>query len=214
MKVIRAVIWTLIMLVLLSGIGTSLNLILHPHPPRQAWKQTAETTWTDRDERSHLIRASRAGSRSAVVSASTTTTLPQTITPPTTLRKPRPPQPTTTVQNTEQLTSAENPPGEISSNYDTCLAAAASVKGAKVAPNVARWTHLVEKYFPNEIYKTCRVMACESGGNPGAVGPRQPNGTYPHGLMQILSGPFDPEENVALAASMRARRGWQPWACK
>lgn len=71
----------------------------------------------------------------------------------------------------------------------------------------------MEKYFPNEIYKTCGVMACESSGDPNAIGPRQPDGSYPHGLMQILNGPFDPEENMALAASMRARRGWQPWAC-
>lgn len=221
MRVLRIVLAMLIIGGLLSAIEISSNKTKRKS---EMTSVVLRPTKADLNERLVRPKASRASSeRSAVVSADTTTfkdtlewslaTVPETTT--TTMR--RPPKRMTTVRNTAPPTtatieqSAENPPGD---NYGTCLAAAASVKGNKIAPNVARWTHLVEQYFPNEIYKTCRVMACESGGNPGAVGPRQPNGTYPQGLMQILSGPFDPEANMALAASMRAKRGWQPWACK
>lgn len=222
MKMLRVVSAMLIIGGMLFVIGTSSKQTPPKTPEHRLRTIDQKQKWLDIEER-RLIRqrVSRASSeRSAIASAATSTTQTSTsiqtpvVKSPRTTVKPRSPKPTTTVQNTEQHTSPENPPGENSSNYDACFAAAASVKGAKVAPNVARWTYLVEQYFPAEIYKTCRVMACESSGNPGAVGPRQPNGTYPHGLMQILDGPFDPEANMALAASMRAKRGWQPWACK
>ena len=137
----------------------------------------------------------------------TTTTIPPRTTKQKATRDYKRPDP-----STEPIHIAPAPTS--SDAYSTCLAAAASVKGSKTAPNVARWSDLVVRFFPGEITKTCRVMACESSGNPGAVGPRQPNGSYPQGLMQILGGPFDPEANLRLAASMRASRGWAPWACK
>lgn len=191
---------------------------------------------SDLEERSHLKRVSRAYSeRSAVVPASTTTTQPPTSTTPPSLPHPettvrsKATVSTTTTEATTTTTEApivtEAPPSEPEApaeeqeevqpkpdNYQICYNAAASRKGNKIAPNVARWTDLVTKYFPGEVSKTCGVMACESSGNPNATGPRQPNGSYPKGLMQILNGPYDPEANLKLAASMRASRGWQPWS--
>lgn len=181
-------------------------------PTEKTWTNSAGTKWTDREERSHLQRVSRASSRSVIASASTTTTV-QMPSPSTTERRYK--HPTTTVPSPDTVldNTQENSPGGISTEaYRICFGAAASVKGAKVAPNIARWIDLVVRFFPNEVAKTCRTMACESGGYPNAVGPRQPNGSYPQGLMQILGGPFDPEANLQLAAAMRAQRGWQPWS--
>ena len=51
---------------------------------------------------------------------------------------------------------------------------------------------------------------CESGGDPNAYNAR----SGATGLFQILNGPRDPAENVALAFRMWQSRGWQPWrAC-
>ncbi len=219
MKVIRAVIPVLMILGLLSAFETSSNQKIQ----LQTTSPILKPTKADFNERLAPKRASRASSeRSAVASADTTTfndTLEWSLAtiPPTTTTTPKPHRlkRTNTAPSTPKNVSQQNPSEENSGDaYATCLSAATEAKSEKVAPNVARWVDLVVKYFPGEVYKTCRVMACESGGNPGAIGPRQPNGSYPQGLMQILGGPFDSEANMALAASMRASRGWQPWSCK
>jgi hypothetical protein len=226
MKVLRSILAIQIIGGLLSVIGISSSQMPPKTPEHRLKPDQAQTLLDLHETRLIRQRASRASSERSVIASADTITPSPTTTPEPTTTHPRPapstklksPRPTTTVPSTEQPTTetihdntSEN---STEGNYNTCFAAAASVKTAKVAPNVARWINLVEKYFPAEIYKTCRVMACESGGNPGAVGPRQPNGSYPQGLMQILNGPFDPEANMALAARMRASRGWQPWACK
>lgn len=78
------------------------------------------------------------------------------------------------------------------------------------------WRELVVKHFGEESAgHACSVLMCESGGNPGAVGPVQRDGSArPVGLMQVKGGSTDPEANIAQAAAMHEDRGWQPWACR
>ncbi len=65
-----------------------------------------------------------------------------------------------------------------------------------------------------------RVMWCESGGKPYAIG-RGAN----YGLFQInqVHAPripdfstawMDPAKNIEWAYALWARQGWKPWACK
>lgn len=77
MKAIRLGLVTLITGVMLLGIGTSLRLMLHPHPPKQlSWEMSDGTLWTERAERFELKRVSRASSRHAYASVDTSTTSP------------------------------------------------------------------------------------------------------------------------------------------
>jgi hypothetical protein len=66
------------------------------------------------------------------------------------------------------------------------------------------WLDLVDDH-PWDVATACRILWCESRGDPNAR-----NGRHV-GLFQIADGPADPAANVALAASMWSRRGWQPW---
>jgi HAMP domain-containing protein len=66
------------------------------------------------------------------------------------------------------------------------------------------WLDLVDDHAW-DVATACRVLWCESRGDPDAR-----NGRHV-GLFQIADGPADPTANVALAASMWSRRGWQPW---
>lgn len=95
---------------------------------------------------------------------------------------------------------------------DTAQRPPAQTSSGRWPAAVERWRPLVSQY-PWSVETVLRIMKCESGGNPNAVGPRQPNGSHPIGLMQILNGPFDPAANIALAYKMYSQRGWQPWAC-
>jgi HAMP domain-containing protein len=66
------------------------------------------------------------------------------------------------------------------------------------------WLDVVDDH-PWDVSVACRILWCESRGDPNAR-----NGRHV-GLFQIADGPADPAANVALAASMWSRRGWQPW---
>lgn len=71
------------------------------------------------------------------------------------------------------------------------------------------WYDLVASYdWP--VDTACRILLCESNGDADAVN-RSSGAT---GLFQILRGPTDPADNVALAHDMWAHRGWQPWVCR
>lgn len=75
------------------------------------------------------------------------------------------------------------------------------------------WRSLVASYFRlGDVDRACRILMCESGGDPNAV---SPSGRH-HGLMQIAGGTFDPEGNIAHAAQMAytTRNGWDHWTCK
>ena len=89
----------------------------------------------------------------------------------------------------------------------------------------AKWAPLVNRYWSkylwkvrdrrltvNELHRALWVIHYESGGNPRCVY----RGHY--GLFQCRLGhfrgrsPLRPVSNVATAAMLYARRGWQPWA--
>lgn len=77
------------------------------------------------------------------------------------------------------------------------------------APAYGPWADLINQY-PWPAQTAYEVMMCESGGDANAYNA----GSGATGLFQILDGPFDPHENVALAFRMWQSRGWQPWrAC-
>lgn len=71
------------------------------------------------------------------------------------------------------------------------------------------WRHLVARYDWN-VDKACRILVCESKGDPNARNRR----STATGLFQILGGPTNPEANVAQAYRMWRARGWQPWVCQ
>lgn len=95
-------------------------------------------------------------------------------------------------------------------------------------PGPEGWRPLVDEYFPHEVDRAMRVLACESNGNPRARNPR----SGASGLFQHMPGSwaeraagagfpgasiFDPEANVAAAAWLvyDARGGgWHHWVCK
>lgn len=68
------------------------------------------------------------------------------------------------------------------------------------------WEGLIGAYAW-DVGRACRVMMCESRGNPAAR-----NASGHNGLFQVASGPTDPAANVRQAFSMYQSRGWQPWA--
>ena len=84
--------------------------------------------------------------------------------------------------------------------------------------NCGGWEGLVAAYFPAEQVATgCRILMCESNGNPNAVSP-----TNDHGLWQInavhrnsfdWSRRYDPNVNTAFARQLWGEQGWSPWSC-
>lgn len=76
------------------------------------------------------------------------------------------------------------------------------------------WDGLLAQYSWNQA-TAFRIMMCESGGNPRAIGPQTRYGRA-QGLMQILpNGSLDPATNMAQAWGKYQRAGgWGPWSCK
>ncbi|TAK22160.1 MAG: lytic transglycosylase domain-containing protein [Chloroflexota bacterium] len=74
--------------------------------------------------------------------------------------------------------------------------------GASVPPAIRQWSDLITRQAqahdldPNLV---AAVMQTESGGSRDAV-----SSANAVGLMQILDGPFDPEQNVAIGAQLLA----------
>lgn len=108
---------------------------------------------------------------------------------------------------------------------------AARAKPAPPPPTVVRpagsgtcggWADLIARYFPGEEGTACRVMICESGGNPTVHNA----GSSASGLWQFLDrtwrsttgtpGPaanYSAETQTAAAAKLRQSSGWSPWSC-
>lgn len=91
------------------------------------------------------------------------------------------------------------------------------------------WGDLVASYFPSEVGTACRIIMCESRGNPSAV-----SSTGDHGLAQVnkatwakpghhdpvadwigrnWGGVYDPATNLEMARRIRSAYGWGMWAC-
>lgn len=92
--------------------------------------------------------------------------------------------------------------------------------GGGLPSQVTQWRDLVARYFPaNQVENALRIINAESGGNQFIVSPINRNGTRDVGLFQIndVHGlteamRMNAEANVAFAASLFARSGWQPWS--
>lgn len=155
------------------------------------------------------------GGRPLVTEPSTSVTTTTTTTPanpgasPPQSPSPAPSAPTTTTTSPPPSTTTTTapPPPCTSLPVVGCINGKAS-RSADTRTNCGDWLDLVASYdWP--VGTACRIMLCESSGDPNA---RNRSGAT--GLFQILSGPTDPAENVALAYSMWSDRGWQPWVCK
>lgn len=86
------------------------------------------------------------------------------------------------------------------------------------------WEGLIAAHFPaDQVARACRVMMCESQGNPTAQNPR----SSASGLFQFLSGTwtsvtgtpapasaYSPDTQVAAAAALWRSSGWSPWVCR
>jgi hypothetical protein len=81
----------------------------------------------------------------------------------------------------------------------------------------------VAEHFGAEVDRACRVLLCESHGNPMARNAR----SSASGLFQFLDGTFrsvtglsapasshPPEVQVAAAAKLWRASGWRPWVCR
>lgn len=135
---------------------------------------------------------------------------PLLITTTTTTTRPRP---------TTSLPSAVAPDVPLSSETEPTRQASAC----------GGWRDLISAHFPaNQVDKACRVMMCESKGNPNAL-----NGNPKYqaaGLFQIIKqwatrygevtgvpyydGRFDPSANVRFAAWLWRAEGWGQWVCR
>jgi hypothetical protein len=131
---------------------------------------------------------------------------PTCVVPP-----PPPPPPTTTTQ-------APPPP------TTEAPAAAPTVPsgGTDWGAGVEQWRSLVASFFPaDQVDTALRIMACESGGDPGAVNPS----SGAAGLMQVMpdwapkfgvsyEALFDPATNLSIAYALYASEGWaSQWSC-
>lgn len=105
-----------------------------------------------------------------------------------------------------------------------------AVAGASTGDGCGGWRSMVAEVFPGEVDKACRVLLCESRGDPGAV-----SATDDHGLLQInaptWNRPGHPDEvahfigvhwdriydgwsNLVMAQKVRHFYGWEQWACR
>lgn len=96
-----------------------------------------------------------------------------------------------------------------------------NVRGS-TADGCGGWLHTVRHHFGGETSTACRVLLCESGGNPAAH-----NGTSSaSGLWQFLDGTwtrttgrspeardYPPDVQTAAAKRLRDTAGWSQWAC-
>lgn len=87
------------------------------------------------------------------------------------------------------------------------------------------WRDLIAVHFPpEEVAHACRVMLCESGGNPGVANEQ---GSSASGLWQFLdstwvsttglappASAYTPDQQTAGAATLWQRSGWRPWSCR
>lgn len=88
--------------------------------------------------------------------------------------------------------------------------------------SASQWDTLLQQYFGDNWQYAHKIMMCESGGNPNAIGPTDTQGYNPIGLFQIKNMPGrpttqqlkEPVTNISYAASMVASQGWKPWECR
>jgi hypothetical protein len=87
------------------------------------------------------------------------------------------------------------------------------------------WGATIAAYFPaDEVGTACRVMLCESGGNPSAHNPSGASGLFQvmpgwadeyQGVTGVpyYDGRFNGDANTRFAAWLQGEGGWGHWAC-
>ena len=124
--------------------------------------------------------------------------------------------PTTTTVPPTTTTTAPPPP--------TTVAPPPPVAAPAPSGGCSGWADLVAAYFPPaQVATACRVMACESGGNPGV---HNEAGSGASGLFQFMPGTwtsttglappasaYSPDVQIRAAAALWASSGWGPWGC-
>ena len=91
---------------------------------------------------------------------------------------------------------------------------------AGMGSNQVDWSGLIIAHFPeSQLTTALRIIACESGGNPGA---HNPSGAS--GLFQVMpfwadhlgiprDALFDPSVNAEVAHYVWSVQGWDAWSC-
>jgi hypothetical protein len=115
--------------------------------------------------------------------------------------------------------AAEAPPVQIAAPAPAtdpggdCYSWPRMTQAERVAKAHRCWDGLLGQYSWDQS-TAFRIMMCESGGNPNAIGPPTRYGRAA-GLMQILpNGSLDPATNMKQAWAKYQSRGWQPWSCR
>ena len=135
-------------------------------------------------------------------------------------------QPTDSLYSLPQPTPTPPPPTTTTTHYHPPTTQPPVVRAAAPAPsgNCGGWEGAITAHFPGEqVAKACRVMMCESGGNPRAQNSR----SSASGLFQFLNSTWEsatgtpapasaysPDVQVAAAAKLWRSSGWRPWVCR
>lgn len=83
---------------------------------------------------------------------------------------------------------------------------------------------MIKETFPEDPHTAVAIANCESGLNPNAYNPNNPNGSTDGGLWQINSvhnetlvekglSKWDPEDATEYARMLYDEHGWRPWVC-
>lgn len=97
---------------------------------------------------------------------------------------------------------------------DSVVSLPASSGVGNQTSDVERWRGLVASYFPTEVELALCVIRWESGGNPDAYNPSSASGLFQvkQFWFDAYGGdPFDPANNVRVAALVRSSQGWSAW---
>lgn len=136
-----------------------------------------------------------------------------------------PPSTTTTAEPTTTTTAAPPPTTTTEPPVVVSSSPATEQVDRPSGGDCYGWGELVATYWPaDQVPTACRVLGCESGGNPTA---RNPSSSA-SGLWQFLYDTWhswrgsstadqawqaSPDEQTAAAFNLWAASGWSPWSC-
>jgi hypothetical protein len=128
-----------------------------------------------------------------------------------------------TTSNSESSITAERVEPDSTPSTRPMSSAKAITATSTNAPQPSNWDGLLQQYFGANWIRAHKIMMCESGGRPGAIGPMDSHGFQPIGLFQIKDFADRPSRaalmvgasNIAYAAGMSlGGTVWTAWECK